>query len=596
MKKRYGLFDIFKISYNANSILFLIKILEYLVYAILPLFEFYIISYFINISTDVITSKSFDKIIFPMILLIIVIGFKHLSEQIFKLSTYKLDLEIDRYLKKLFLQKKAKLEYIYIENKDMYDKANRLSDKAEKRILNGLNAFLNIMVILVKFIISIVVMFKYLGVKSLNFIILAIPILILSGYNGKVTYKNTKNFTNDTRFMDYLSLVLTDKNYCEERALFNYSDSLNEKWKKISRKKTMTIYLLISRLFFRMDISAILMISLSGIIIYFFILKAVSGVVTLGVIIALTNLLKDLSEQLRWGMMDNISILSEDKEYFNDLDEFMNFNEKFDATTARNLKEIDPKTIKLVNVSFKYPSSDKEILHNINFEFEKGKHYAIVGKNGSGKTTLVKLLTGLYDNYDGQILIDNVELRNLDMNFIRNIYSVVFQDFSKYPIDIKSNILFGNISDKFNKDKFNECISIVSINKLISKLPNKENTLIGKVKKGSIDLSGGEWQKLAMARALYNPSKIRILDEPTAAMDPIAESELYENFGKLSKDVTSIFISHRLGSIKLADIILVLDKGEIVDSGSHYELMKKKGLYYELYSDQRSWYKNEVEV
>jgi len=390
--------------------------------------------------------------------------------------------------------------------------------------------------------------------------------------------------------MDYLSAVLTNKEYCEERALFDYSDSLNKKWKLLNRYKTTTTYILIAKLFFRMDISAILMISLAGVTIYSFTLKAISGVVTLGAIIALTNLLKDLSDQLRWGMMNNISTLAEDKEYFEDLSEFMAFTEKTDSLTARVFREVNPKTIKLSNVSFRYPSSNKEVLHNINFEFEKGKHYAIVGRNGCGKTTLVKLLTGMYNTYEGTILVDDVELKDLDINTIRNMYSIVFQQFSKYPIDIKSNIFFGNVSKGIDINNLNRCLSVVNMYDFTNNLPNKENTFLGKIKDGSIELSGGEWQKLAMARALYNPSKIRILDEPTAAMDPISESELYEDFRLLSKGVTSIFISHRLGSTMLADSILVLDKGKIVETGSHSQLMEGKGLYYELYSDQRSWY------
>lgn len=596
MQKKYGLVDLFRIPYKANSWLFFIKIFEYIVYGLLPLVEFYAISEFINISTYIIIDKSFNRILFPMILLILVIGLKHLSQQIFKLATYKLDLEVDKYLKMIFINKKARIEYMHIENKDMYDKANRLSKDSGQRILNGLNAILNIIIILVKLSISICIITKYLGMKSLIFVLISIPIVLLAAYNGKINYRNTKSLTYDSRIMEYISSVLTDKQYCEERSLFNYSDNLNNRWKKLNNHKTNKTYSVIARLFLRMDVSAILMIFLSGIIIYIFTLKAVSGVVTLGTIIALTNLLKDLSEQFRWGMMDNITTVAENKVYFSEFDEFMNLSEEKNAIEKRSFTNFHPSTIELKNLSFSYPSSNKKILHNINFQFENGKHYAIVGKNGSGKTTLIKLLTGMYKNYEGEILVDNVELKNLGVNDIRNIYSIVYQDFAKYPIDIKSNVVFGNIVKNIDCKKLDECLLSVNMYDFINKLPNKESTYVGKVKKGSVDLSGGQWQKLAMARAIYNPSKIRILDEPTAALDPMAESELYENFGVLSKDDTSIFISHRLGSVKLSDTIIVLDNGEIVESGSHLELMKSKKLYYQLYCDQRSWYKDEKEA
>ncbi|WDV47581.1 ABC transporter ATP-binding protein [Clostridiaceae bacterium M8S5] len=590
MEKKYNIFDLFKIPYKANSKLFFIKIFEYILYSVLPLLEFYVMSNFINLSIETVKGKSLNNITFPLILLILIVGFKHLSEQIFKLSTYKLELEIDKYLKNIFLIKKAKLNYTHIENDKMYNKANRLSDKAGQRVLNGLNAFLNIIIILIKLATSICLVAKYLGAKSIIIILVSIPILILSSYNGRATYKNTKNLTKDSRFMDYLSIVLTSKRYCEERSLFNYSDTINDKWKKLSRSKIKKTYRLIAKLFFRMDISAILMILLSGVTIYYFVLKAVEGVVSLGVVIALTNLLRDLSDQFRWGIMNNVSTLAEDKEYFGDFDEFMSLTEKKDSITERVYKEIDVKKIVLTDVSFSYPTSDRKILKNINFEFKKGKHYAIVGKNGCGKTTLVKLLTGMYSNYEGEILIDNVELKSLDINTIRNMYSIAFQDFARYPIDIKSNVVFGDIN-KEDKDKLNQCLEAVDMYEYVNKLDDKESTLLGKIKENSTELSGGQWQKLSMARVLYNPSNIRILDEPTAALDPISESQLYENFSMLSKNVTSIFISHRLGSTMLADTIIVLDNGEIVETGSHTDLMKNKGLYYELYSKQRSWYK-----
>lgn len=586
--RRFSLFSLITIPYNADKKLFLVKVFENIIYGALPIIEFYAMSNFIDSSIASISEHEFYNVWESMIILIIVIGFKHLHEQIFRLSSFKLNLETNKHVRAIFLNKKAKLDCIYMETEDIYDKGERLSANADQRILNGLTAVFNIIMLFIKVGMSLYITVKYLGINSLVIIAAIVPIFILSKYTGKITYKTVKRLTGDNRVSNYISSILTDREYCEERTLFSYSTKLNDKWKDISRHTIKTEYLSIAKIFLTMDISGVMMIILSGMILYFFTLKAISRMITLGIIISLTNLFKDLCEQLRWDMMDNISNLYESKEYFDELNEYMLFKEKEDMLEEKTFKEFDPEKITLKSVSFGY--CNENILNNISFEFERGKHYAIVGRNGSGKSTLVKLLIGMYDNYKGEILIDNTELRDLKINDIRNIYSVVFQDFARYPTDIKSNVIFGDISDGTDLCKFYKCIKDVGMYDFISGLNNKEDTLLGKIMDNSIELSGGQWQKLAMARALYNPAKIRILDEPTAAMDPVAESELYENFMFLSKGVTSIFISHRLGSIMLADIIIVMDEGTVIETGTHEQLMKKRGTYYNLYCEQRKWY------
>jgi ATP-binding cassette subfamily B protein len=230
-------------------------------------------------------------------------------------------------------------------------------------------------------------------------------------------------------------------------------------------------------------------------------------------------------------------------------------------------------------------------LKDLSFKIEEGKHYSFVGINGAGKTTITKLMTGLYTEFEGNILINDVSIRDYSKESLKSIYSIVYQDFAKYCITIKDNILISDLSNTENEKLLSEILLNLDLNELVMKAPSGLNTPLGKIKMNGIDISGGEWQRIAMARAMYNKGVVRILDEPTAALDPISESNLYEKFEEISKNKTTIFISHRLGSTRLADIIFVLDGGKIIESGSHNELMILNGLYKKMFSAQRSWYK-----
>ena len=251
------------------------------------------------------------------------------------------------------------------------------------------------------------------------------------------------------------------------------------------------------------------------------------------------------------------------------------------------------KTLEFKSVSFKYPGTENYILKDISFLIEEGKHYSVVGANGSGKTTITKLITGLYDEFEGEILINNKSIREYKQSELKELSSVVYQDFAKYAIKFKDNIALGNVStlnEKVNEKYIETSIDILDLNDLVKKFPNGLNTILGKIKDNGVDISCGQWQRLAMARSIISPASLRILDEPTAALDPISESQVYEQFNEISKGNTTIFISHRLGSTKLANEILVIGDGTIVESGSHDKLMKKNGLYAKMYESQRSWY------
>lgn len=303
---------------------------------------------------------------------------------------------------------------------------------------------------------------------------------------------------------------------------------------------------------------------------------------TIGMFTSLVTAIVGLSQQLQWSISTYISDFKYKIEYLKDLNKFLEFEEDKNATCLPDMNILELKTIEFKNVSFKYPSTESYVLKNFSAKFQAGNHYSIVGVNGAGKTTITKLLTRLYDEYEGEIFINDKELKEYTQAEIKALSAVLYQDFCRYPLDLYNNIAIGNVNEMKNFEKVETAVNIIGLSKTVEKLPQKYKTPITKVKKDGVDLSGGEWQRIALARLIINPAPIKILDEPTAALDPISESRVYKQF----KEVVSqnqrnelngitIFISHRLGSSKLADEIIVVAEGKAIEIGTFVDIYEK---------------------
>lgn len=242
------------------------------------------------------------------------------------------------------------------------------------------------------------------------------------------------------------------------------------------------------------------------------------------------------------------------------------------------------------NVSFRYPDAENYSLKDINIKIKNGEHLAVVGRNGSGKTTFIKLMCRLYDVTDGEILINGINIKDYTKESIIQLYSVVFQDFRIFSLPLNDNVCAGKEHDK---DKLYNCLEQANIKERTESLPNKDNTILYKdMDKAGVEISGGEAQKLALARALYKDSPVVILDEPTASLDPIAENEIYSRFNSFTQNKTAIYISHRLSSCVFCNRIAVFDKAELVETGTHNELLNNSDKYSELWNAQAQYYLN----
>jgi ATP-binding cassette subfamily B protein len=321
------------------------------------------------------------------------------------------------------------------------------------------------------------------------------------------------------------------------------------------------------------------------------ILRTLAGSISLGTFTFLTGAFarsRSYIERILAGFND----VSEQAVFLKDLFEFFEMQPAIRSGAAAHPA---PRPIRrgfeFQSVSFAYPGSDRLVVQNINFSLHPSEKVALIGENGAGKTTLVKLLARLYDPTAGRILLDGVDLREYDVEDLRREIGVIFQDFMRYEMVIRENIGFGNIDSLDDQDRIESAARKSLAESVIDRLPKGYDQMVGRRFEGGVDLSGGEWQKIALARAYMRDAQLLILDEPTATLDARAEYEVFQRFAELTRGRMAVLISHRFSTVRMADRILVLQGGAVGEQGSHEELVSLGGHYAELFELQAAGYR-----
>ena len=316
-------------------------------------------------------------------------------------------------------------------------------------------------------------------------------------------------------------------------------------------------------------------------------IEVLEGMISIGSILLYAGSIMRLTSELS----DAISIyndLAYRFEYLSHFEEFINApNMHYDGTLPVEKRDDYEYAFEFRNVSFKYPGTENYVLKNVNLKLDVNKRLAVVGQNGAGKTTLIKLLCRLYEPTEGEILLNGINIWKYDYAEYTSIFSVVFQDYKLFPLPLDENIAGGCDVDD---DKCQKVLEDVGLAEAVLGWSEKQHTLLYKNLGDGINVSGGEAQKIAIARALYKDAPFVIMDEPTAALDPIAEAEIYESFNNLIHEKTAIFISHRMSSCKFCDEIVVFEDGQITQKGAHQDLVQTEGLYQQLWNAQAQYY------
>jgi len=484
--------------------------------------------------------------------------------------------------------KASSLEYWQREDPYAIDLLLRADAAVEGKVWRVYNAFLGVANLLFFVTGILITLFVQVWWLAVSIVAVSIPLVFIAYKAGKSIYATERELTHTDRMAQYYSSILTEREAVEERNVFGYTEQINKRYGEIFEKARKDR--------FKVELKYFITAKAGGIITTIYAMgtmaalmtPVINGEISIGMFIALIGAVLALSGRLSWGLNDIVQEVTHNIEYLKDLQEFMDLPEDVDAMSFADKNVIFSK-IEFKDVRFKYPRTEKYVLDGVSFIIENGKNYAFVGENGSGKTTIIMLLCRLYTHYEGEILVDGRSLRDLSQSQAKGLVSVVFQFFAKYPISLYNHMLIANLDDP-NRKVMEDTLEMVGLSDLVKKLKNGIDTPLGTEKPGGVDISGGEWQRVALARCVLKSAPLRILDEPTAALDPISESRLYRNFERISKGITTIFISHRLGSTKLADVIYVLSGGRITEAGSHKELMAQDKLYRKMFDAQASWY------
>jgi len=488
------------------------------------------------------------------------------------------------------MQHAATLDLEQSEDAEFYDKLERARQQTLGRTMLLSQAMAQIQdIISMAFLVT--------GLLAFNpWLILLLVITILPSFIGESYFNNqnyslTRSQTPERRELDYLRFLGASDETAKEVKIFNLGNFIISRFKRLSDQ----FYKDNSKLAIRRSLWGTFFSMLGSTGYYaayvFIIIKTVNGTITVGDLTFLAGSFRQL-RSLTEGILLRFTTISQGAIYLTD---FMEFFEIQPVIKVPQNPIAFPRPIKqgfaFENVGFKYRHSDSWANRYLNFTLHPGETLALVGENGAGKTTLVKLLARLYEPTEGRILLDGIDLKEYDPDDLRLNLGVIFQDYLRYQMTLSNNIAVGNIAQQDNFELIERAAKASTADALAEKLPYHYNQTLGKRFANGVELSGGEWQKVALSRIYMKEAQVLILDEPTAALDARAEYEVFQRFSQMTEGKSAVLISHRFSTARLADRILVLDKGQLLEIGTHEELLKLNGRYAELFNLQAKGYK-----
>ncbi|HEY4765381.1 MAG TPA: ABC transporter ATP-binding protein [Candidatus Sulfotelmatobacter sp.] len=484
----------------------------------------------------------------------------------------------------------AGLDLLAYEDPAFYDRLERARVQATDRLymIQAMGRLIQQLITTITLSISIMLFSPWL---LLLLIVGVIPAFVGETHFAFLGYAKNFRQTPTRRQLDYLRILGGSKEAAKELKLFGLKDFLTARFKGLSTQVYEEDVALARR---KVTLGSVLSAIGTGgyySAYVFAVWKTVTGAFSLGTLVFLANAIRDASSNLQ-QTFSTLSTIADQALFLTDLIAFFEMSPTI-KTKPNALPAPRPiqRGFEFRNVSFRYPGSGRLVLNGLNFHLRPGERVALIGENGEGKTTIVKLLTRLYDPFEGQVLLDGVDLREYDLEDLYREIGVIFQDFMRYEMTARENIAVGKIEQIDNLKLLQESAQKSMADGVVGKLASGYEQMLGRRFDGGVDLSGGEWQKVALARAYLRDAQVLILDEPTSALDARSEYEVFQRFAELTSGKMAVFISHRFSTVRMADRIVVLENGRIAEEGDHDALTQLGGRYAEMFELQAASYR-----
>lgn len=583
-----------KFIWDSSALLTSIRLVLIIFEGSLPLVLLYLLKLVIDQVSLALSTSDAEQFFNPIVLLMVAYGaVSILNKLINVISELVNTAQIQRltdYMQNMLLEKSIAADLEYYENSDYYDTLQRAQKEAPYRPAQLLNRLVGLGEgsILLVGVIGLLMSLHWMLAGIL--LVGALPAFFIRIKFSKIFYDWGRRRTALEREAVYLGTMLTSDKYAKEIRLFNLGQWFRLRYRKIRLKIYREILSILSKrsltTMFSQIFSTIITVSVFVFIAY----STIQGRLQIGDLVLYQQALQR-GEGALSEVLEALSGLFEDNLFLINLYEFLDIQPKIhEPQNPVPLNSPPQMGIEFKHVHFQYSNTPRNALRDINLKIEPRQTIALVGENGSGKTTLIKLLCRLYDPTDGEICIDGINIKHYSLRDLRRSMSVIFQDYVQYPFTARENIWLGN-SDLDPNDPRIEAAAVQSqADSVIRSLPHGYDTNLGKLFEQGEELSIGQWQKISLARAFARDASIIVLDEPTSAMDPKAEYEIFQQFRELTQSQIAILISHRMSTVKLADFIYVMEAGTIIEAGTHSELMHQNGTYKMLFNAQAQNY------
>ncbi|WP_370294703.1 ABC transporter ATP-binding protein [Rossellomorea marisflavi] len=581
----------FKLIWTQAKFWVIITAISSIILGFFPLLSVWVVKELVNSITSIVNGSGNIRI--PLILLLIQFGLIVFGSIIKNIQDYynqKVAIKVDYIVKLQISNKLNTVPYTYFDIPKFYDQVDRIENNSGSRFLSPINSLFSAIESLISIFSLLFFLFSIHWSLGLISVLSMVPIIFVRSYFGNQKFWLNYFLTPLAREAGYLQRLLIDRDHAKEVKMFNLSNYLISKWKKkfwSNASETIKLMKRSKKADVGLDgVTALFYTVAAGIVIWL----VYGGKVKIGEFVAIGQAIKSTQESVG-QLSSSLASIYEDSLYINDYYTFVDFDDPtFKKTKGEKLfTGVLSQGISCENLAFSYPNSEENVLDDISFRIASGEKVAIIGDNGSGKTTLVKCLLGLYPATKGNIFYDNNNINEFDQVSFREKITVIFQDFIRYAFTVKENIGISNVSNMDDYKKIITTAKKVNLHMDIAALKDEYSTVLGRFLQEGTDLSGGQWQKVALSRALFKDSEIIFLDEPTAALDPLTEIEIFNQFKQIAEGKTAFFISHRMAVGRLVDKIIVLDKGRIVEFGNHEQLLAMNGKYATMYNSQSDW-------